>query len=124
MNIRFAEYGDIKNAGDYAWTKGFLITYFTDTKKDFKYIIKRINGFKYMFLEYTTENRILQSLNFAHNPKYVVFRRFDEIYTVYPGDTLAKIAAGYNTTVQELVKLNNIENEDMIYVSQKIKIPN
>ena len=45
-------------------------------------------------------------------------------YTVVRGDTLYSIARHYNTTVNELVKLNNIKNKDLIYVGQKIKIPN
>lgn len=43
-------------------------------------------------------------------------------YTVKKGDTLAKIAAKYNTTVATLVKLNNIKNANLITVGQKIKI--
>lgn len=43
-------------------------------------------------------------------------------YTVRPGDTLSHIALWYNTTVEELVKLNNIQNPNLIYVGQKILI--
>lgn len=45
-----------------------------------------------------------------------------EVYTVVSGDTLGKIAAKYNTTVAELVRLNNIENPNLIYVGQKIRV--
>lgn len=45
-------------------------------------------------------------------------------YTVVKGDTLWAIARRYNTTVDELVKINNIKNRNLIYVGQKIKIPN
>lgn len=45
------------------------------------------------------------------------------IYTVQPGDTLSKIAATYNTTVQAIVELNNISNPNLIQVGQKLKIP-
>ncbi len=39
-------------------------------------------------------------------------------YTVKLGDTLSKIAFEYDTTVQNLVKLNHISNPDLIYVGQ------
>ncbi|MCI9016725.1 MAG: LysM peptidoglycan-binding domain-containing protein [Clostridia bacterium] len=45
-----------------------------------------------------------------------------EYYIVKKGDTLGSIANRYNTTVNELVKLNNIENPNLIYVGQKILI--
>ena len=43
-------------------------------------------------------------------------------YTVKSGDTLSEIAKKYNTTVQELVKDNNIKNANLIYAGQKIVI--
>ena len=45
-------------------------------------------------------------------------------YTIKRGDTLSRIAAKYNTTVDTLVKLNNIKDEDKIYAGDTIKIPN
>ena len=45
------------------------------------------------------------------------------IYTVKKGDTLWGIAKKYGTTIDELVKLNNIKNKDLIYVGQTLKIP-
>jgi len=42
--------------------------------------------------------------------------------TVKSGDTLSGIAAKHGTTVKKLAKTNNIENPDVIYVGQKIKI--
>lgn len=44
-------------------------------------------------------------------------------YTIKKGDTLSSIAKKYNTTVEELVKLNNIKNPHLIITGQKIKIP-
>ena len=43
-------------------------------------------------------------------------------YTVKKGDTLSEIALRYGTTVSKLAELNNIENVDLIYVGQKIKL--
>lgn len=44
-------------------------------------------------------------------------------YTVKAGDTLSEIAEDYGTTVEELVRLNNIKDKNKIYVGQEIKIP-
>ena len=43
-------------------------------------------------------------------------------YTVVKGDNLTKIAKKYNTTVDELVRLNNIKNKNLIYIGQKLRI--
>lgn len=43
-------------------------------------------------------------------------------YTVKKGDTLSAIAKKHNTTVDTLVKLNNIKNANLIYVGQKLII--
>ena len=43
-------------------------------------------------------------------------------YTVKWGDTLSEIAVKYNTTVDALVKLNNIANRDFIVVGQVLKL--
>jgi LysM repeat protein len=46
------------------------------------------------------------------------------IYYVVPGDTLRKIAAKFNTTVDALLRLNpQIINPNIIYVGQAIAIP-
>lgn len=43
-------------------------------------------------------------------------------YTVKSGDTLSAIAKKYNTTVDSLVKKNNIKNKNLIKVGQVLKI--
>lgn len=45
-----------------------------------------------------------------------------EYYTVKSGDTLSKIAKKYNTTIDNLVKLNNIKNPNIIHVGDKLKV--
>ncbi|MGP3953919.1 LysM peptidoglycan-binding domain-containing protein [Streptomyces sp. 7N604] len=41
-------------------------------------------------------------------------------YTVKSGDTLTAIAAQFGTTVQQLVKWNNIPNPDLIHPGQRL----
>ena len=44
------------------------------------------------------------------------------IYVVQPGDTLWCLAKKFNTTVDDIVELNDIENPDLIYPGQKLLI--
>lgn len=44
-------------------------------------------------------------------------------YIVQPGDTLSKIAQKYSTTVNNLVNLNNLANQDVLWVGQELKVP-
>lgn len=43
-------------------------------------------------------------------------------YTVKSGDTLSSIASKYGTTYQQLAKINNISNPNLIYAGQKLRI--
>ncbi len=44
-------------------------------------------------------------------------------YTVARGDTLARIALRFNSTVTQLVTLNNLRNPNLIYIGQVLNIP-
>jgi LysM repeat protein len=44
-------------------------------------------------------------------------------YKVVRGDSLFKIARDFNTTIENILKFNNIPNTNMIYVDQIITIP-
>ncbi len=43
-------------------------------------------------------------------------------YTVQRGDTLSKIASLYGVTVEQIVELNNIQNPNLIYTGEVLKI--
>lgn len=43
-------------------------------------------------------------------------------YTVKRGDTLSKIALAYGVTVNHIVQLNNIQNPNLIYPGEKLRI--
>ena len=43
--------------------------------------------------------------------------------TIVSGDTLSQIARIYGTTVQELVRINNIQNPNLIYAGETLKVP-
>lgn len=44
-------------------------------------------------------------------------------YTVKQGDTLSQLADKFNVTVDDLIKSNDMKNADMIFVDQKIQVP-
>lgn len=44
------------------------------------------------------------------------------IYTVENGDTLSQIALKHSVTVEEIVELNQLQNKNLIYVGQKLRI--
>ena len=46
-----------------------------------------------------------------------------KIYTVKAGDTLSAIAEKFDTTVKKLAKINHIEDVNLIFVGQKLKVP-
>jgi LysM repeat protein len=48
----------------------------------------------------------------------------NKIYTIKSGDTLAKIAANYNITVDDIIAVNpNLQQSELITVGQVIKLP-
>lgn len=65
--------------------------------------------------------------------KTVLGRRYEEVqsrvnagenlyYTVRVEDTLSEIAARFGTSYQEIARLNRLQNPDLIYVGQKLRI--
>jgi len=72
---------------------------------------KRLTQAGYNYKE--IQNRVNQIL--APKPKI-------EYYIVKSGDNLSKIAKKYGTTVNQLVKWNNIKNPNLIYVGQKLRV--
>jgi LysM repeat protein len=41
-------------------------------------------------------------------------------YTIQPGDTLSKLASRFNTTVEDLARINNIQNPNLIYAGDTL----
>lgn len=86
-------------------------------------------------IEYNTTVERLVELNNIANPNLIYAgdtlivptsdpsSNITQIYVVQYGDTLTKIAQEYGTTVATLASINNIQNVNLIYVGQIIKIP-
>ena len=52
---------------------------------------------------------------------YVNYGQFI-VYTVVVGDVMSAIARRFGVTVQQICKVNQIKNPDLIYVNQKLTI--
>jgi LysM repeat protein len=46
-----------------------------------------------------------------------------EIYLVQKGDMISQLAIDFDTSSARLIELNNLENPDVLYVGQKLKVP-
>ena len=46
-----------------------------------------------------------------------------EIYLVQKGDMISQLAIDFDTSSANLIALNNLENPDVLYVGQKLKVP-
>ena len=86
---------------------------------------------KYTLIELVRDRAVIgigRDVTAAVNVKYL--KKYTEAtstagvtyHIVKQGDTLSYIAYKYNTTVDALVKLNDIVNRDLIYVGQKIRV--
>ena len=45
------------------------------------------------------------------------------LYIIQPGDTLWEIAKKFRSTIDEISRMNGIENPDLIYAGNKLYIP-
>lgn len=104
------------------------------------YVVQRGDTLSGIAIRYNTTVAELAGINNIKNPNLIYIGQTlkivtnstipeDEthatsciIYTVKSGDTLSKIALKYGTTVQKILSNNMIENPNLIYAGQKIKI--
>lgn len=127
--------------GSYAF-QGFIYLpiEFEDEKKepekteDNVYIVKKGDTLGEIASKYGTTYQKLATYNGITNPHLIYVGQKIKIpsggnsvaysvYTVKKGDTLAEIAELYKTTYQKLAEYNKIENPNLIYPGQQIKIP-
>lgn len=83
-----------------------------------------INGrvdMNYAYKDYS--NIIKSNSSIVVHPEIQTSTTTEQItYTVVSGDTLSGIASRYGTTYQELARINNIKNPNLIYPGQVLKI--
>lgn len=79
--------------------------------------------------QYTDVGRVEGIEGYVDRDRFTdaIFLREEETvsfpYTVRPGDTLWCLSRRFGTTVERLVELNDIENPNLIYVNQILRIP-
>lgn len=103
-----------------------------------EYVVKKGDTLWAISREYDVTIEEIARLNNIQNPnliysgeKLIIITNsnFNEVnglgktfYTVQRGDTLSELAVRFDTSVEEIVRLNNIENPNFIYVGQRIRI--
>lgn len=110
--------------------------------QDSTYIVQSGNTLSGIAIKYGTTVNELVILNKIQNPNLifpgeevkvpingnknneVLFTAGHIIYTVEAGDTLSELALRFKTTVEGIAKINNIEDINLIYVGEKLKIEN
>lgn len=110
--------------------------------QDTSYIVQTGDTLSGIALKYGTTVRQLVILNNIKNPNLIYpgqkikvpingnvqneteYQTGHIIYTVERGDTLSMLALRFNTTVQEIAELNNIQNINLIYIGEKLRITN
>lgn len=104
-----------------------------DTEGDFKYTVVYGDTLSELSLRFNTTVQKLVEINNITNPNLIyvgqvlVIPDIETIkkrisYTVKRGDTLSIIAKTYNTAVQSIVELNNIQNPNLIFTGQNLII--
>ncbi len=113
-----AYYGDYRNLENEntSW-QYFIGTQYTDVGR-----VAGINGnvdrdifSENIFLNDTTEIPNTEKPNNTNNTETIY-------YTVKRGDTLSRIAREYGTTVEEIAQINGIQNVNLIYPGQSLRI--
>lgn len=106
-------------------------------KNSIYYIVKRGDTLSHIALWYNTTVEELVKLNNIQNPDLIyvgerlLIKTSDDdsnkekevIYTVKRGDTLWKISKRYGVSIEKIVSLNNIQNPNLIYTGQRLRIP-
>lgn len=96
------------------------------------YTVKSGDTLSEIAAKYGTTTKALASLNGISDPDKIYVGQVLQLsasgskyttYTVKSGDSLSKIAAKYGMTYQALAALNGIENPDLIYTGQTLKVP-
>lgn len=107
---------DPGNPDGQAWTVplGLLEEAWADSHYQMLVTDAAATGVAYDFIDLSTPQQSIPSI--LPDDSY-------QTITIQPGDTLWDLAIKYNTTVEALVELNDIENPDLIIAGEQLIIP-
>ena len=108
-------------ANDINVTKYFQRRLPTDTILDYYSVIRNTNPNETIIFEYPYEENYEKTIDIIVDT-IAEYLTVGKIYTVVKGDSLYQIAKKYNTTVDELKKLNNLSSNNLT-IGMKLKIP-
>ena len=102
----------------------------TNNSSEITYIVKAGDTLSAIAQRYGTTYQKIASDNNIKNPDLIyvgqplkIYTNVSEItYIVKAGDTLSAIAQRYGTTYQKIASDNNIENPNLIYIGQELRI--
>ena len=94
------------------------------------YVVKAGDTLSAIAQKYSTTVSMLAKINHITNPNLIYTGESIVIspsisktsYVVQYGDTLSEIALNFNTTVKNLVRLNSIQNPNLIYTGEVLRI--
>lgn len=102
-------------------TKYFQRRLPTDTILDYYSVIRNTNPNETIIFEYPYKENYEKTIDIIVDT-IAEYLTTGKIYTVVKGDSLYQIAKKYNTTVDELKKLNNLSSNNLT-IGMKLKIP-
>ena len=106
----------------------------SNLRKEIEYKVKKGDNLSKIALLYHIPLGDLANYNHITNPNKIYINQIIKIpqtknnsnpsnyYIIKKGDTLSKIAKENNTTVENLIKINQIQNPNLIYAGQSLKI--
>ncbi len=118
-------------------TEGAIQNFNTETKN---YIVQRGDTLSEIAERFGTTVQEIAQINNIQNPNLIFPGQVLKIltnstinasetrgvgsitYTVQRGNTLSQIAQSYNVTVNEIVEINNIQNPNLIFPGEKLRI--
>lgn len=112
----------------------------TAPQDTFYYTVKKGNTLSGIAKKYGTTVNSLVRLNGIKNPNLIYPNQKIKIntnsgsssgenscgkilYTIKYGDTLSSLASKYQSSISDIVKVNNILNPNLIYAGKQIRIP-
>ena len=108
-------------ANDINVTKYFQRRLPTDTILDYYSVIRNTNPNETIIFEYPYKENYEKTIDIIVDT-IAEYLTTGKIYTAAKGDSLYQIAKKYNTTVDELKKLNNLSSNNLT-IGMKLKIP-